>query len=312
MSRVLVSGSLAYDRIMNFAGLFREHFLADKLHNINVSFAVDTFSENFGGTAGNIAYNLALLGEPSTIIAHGGSDFERYANRLRSLQIDPASIHIDAEKPTSSAFIMTDQADNQIAAFSLGAGGNTYSPLPETKGFTCAIIGAGSAPDMQALPKHYRATGVQYFYDPGQQLPVLSGDDLRDGISGAAALYGNDYEINLIMQKTGWSETEIVEHAQMLVVTLGEKGSRIITTEKEVTVPAVSVANVVDPTGAGDAYRAGFIRGFLAGLSPDVCAKVASTVAAYAVETYGTQNHTFTEAHVKERYQKAYGENLAL
>lgn len=311
MSRILVSGSIAYDRIMDFPGLFKEHFIAEKLHNINVSFSVEAFTENFGGTAGNIAYNLALLKEEPRIIATAGSDFERYAKHLRSVKIDPTSIKIDPKGSTSSAFIITDQANNQIAAFSMGSGAKLYAPLPSTDGTRCAIIGAGCAPDMTDLPGYYRSQGLDYFYDPGQQIPTLSADQLRDGITGAAALFANDYELSLIMQKTRWDETTIFDKAAALIVTLGENGSRILTKKGESMVKAVPVTKVVDPTGAGDAYRAGFIAGFLRGQSLDRAAQLGSAVAAYAVEKYGTQNHKFTIAELVVRYEGSYGELLS-
>ncbi len=297
---------------MDFPGLFKEHFVADKLHNINVSFAVQGFTENFGGTAGNIGYNLALLRESPHIIATAGSDFERYAGHLRSLKIDPISIKIDTQGSTSSAFIMTDRANNQISAFSMASGGTPYIPLPPTEEARCAIIGAGCVEDMARLPEYYREQGIEYFYDPGQQIPALSADQLRDGMTGCKGLFVNDYELSLILAKTGWDEATIVGKAAALIVTLGEKGSRIVTRGGEEIVKAVTVAQVVDPTGAGDAYRAGFIAGTLRGYAMRGATQLASAVAAYAVEHYGTQNHTFTIPELGQRYQTAYGETLTL
>ncbi len=311
MSKILVSGSIAYDRIMDFPGLFKEHFLADKLHNINVSFSVEDFSENFGGTAGNIAYSLALFRESPHIISTAGSDFERYAGHLRGVKIDPTSIKIDPTGSTSSAFIITDRGNNQIAAFSMAAGAQPYVPLPNTEESRCAIIGAGCVQDMQELPAYYRAQGIPYFYDPGQQMPVLSADNLRDGITGSRGIFANDYELNLLVQKTGWDEKKILEKSAALMVTMGDKGSRVVTKEGEYTVQAVP-AKLVDPTGAGDAYRAGFIAAFLREQSLKVAAQLGSAVAAYAVEKYGTQNHKFTIPELKERYAASYGETLSL
>ncbi len=312
MSRILVSGSIAYDRIMDFPGLFREHFIADKLHNINVSFGVESFTENFGGTAGNIGYNLALLGEAPYIIATAGADFERYAEHLRSVKVDPTSIKIDLEGSTSSAFIITDRANNQISAFSMASGGKPYVPFPGTDNTRCAIIGAGCIEDMAELPKYYRAQGIDYFYDPGQQIPTLSAEQLRDGITGAAGLFTNDYELSLVMTKTQWDEATILEKTRVLIVTLGERGSRVATKGAEHIVKALPVESVVDPTGAGDAYRAGFIVGFIRGWALQSAAQLGSAVAAYAVEKYGTQNHRFTVAELQARYLAAYGETLSL
>lgn len=303
---------MAYDRIMDFPGLFKDHFLQDKLHNINVSFGVEGVKQNFGGCAGNIAYNLSLFGHEPIIIATAGSDFSTYKAYLEKLGISTNSIHVDPSDFTSSAYILTDKADNQIAAFSFGAGKKKYEPLPDAEGVACAIIGAGVADDMRALPKHYREKGLKYFYDPAQGIPILSADDLRDGIEGAAGLFGNDYELGLIVEKTGWDERTIVEKAGMMVITYGEKGSRVLTKEGETKVNASPIKEAVDPTGAGDAYRAGFITGHIASQSPKVCAQLGSVVAAYVVEKYGTQSHTFTLEEFKKRYQEAYGETCPL
>lgn len=312
MSHILVSGSIAFDRIMDFPGYFKDHFLPEKLHSLSISFQVGDVSENFGGTAGNIAYNLSLLGLESKMIGTAGSDFERYRNHLKSHRIDTASIRIEEKGLTSSAYVMTDKQDNQIAAFSMGAGGTPYQPLPSIEGATCSIIGAGCIQDMKALPGHYRDASLQYMYDPGQAIPALSADDLRDGITGATVVFCNDYEFGLIAVKTGWDEPQFLEKAKALVITYGEKGSRIVTKEGEHKVPAVAVTEAVDPTGAGDAYRAGFIAGFLKGRTLEQSAKIASTVAAYAVEKYGTQNHSFTVDELAKRYESVYAEKMPL
>jgi adenosine kinase len=312
MAQVLVSGSIAYDRIMDFPGLFKDHFLPDKLHNINVSFQVDALADNFGGCAGNIAYNLSLLGVESSILATAGSDFERYRAYLRNLLTDPNSVHIEKDGLTSSAYVMTDKADNQIAAFSMGAGKVPYTPLPATDSASCAVIAAGCPDDMRALPAYYRSEEVPFFFDPGQAMTALSAEDIKDGLNGAEAVFGNDYEFDLIMQRTGMNEHALLEKARVLIVTYGEKGSRVVTQEGEKRIGAVQVKEAVDPTGAGDAYRAGYIAAYLKTLPPETCAKFGSSVAAYAVEKYGTQNHSFTPEELQKRYEEAYGENFPL
>lgn len=311
MSKILISGSLAYDRIMDFPGHFRDHFLAHKLHTINVSFAVDGVEENFGGTAGNIAYNLMLLGHDAYIVSTAGSDFGSYRNYLSTLGIATEQIHVDARELTSSAYIITDKADNQIAAFSFGAGKTAYGQLPEVDA-SCAIIGAGNLDDMRALPPHYKARGIPYFYDPAQEIPILSAYDLQSGIEGSAGLFGNDYEIDLIMQKTGWNEKELCARTPLVVATLGKSGSRIMSKNGTERVKVVKVTNIIDPTGAGDAFRAGFIAGHLLEQPHRVCAQLGSVVAAYAVERHGTQNHQFTLPELRQRYQETYGENCPL
>jgi adenosine kinase len=311
MSHIYVSGSLAYDHIMDFPGLFKDHFIAEKLHNINVSFVVPDHAEHFGGTAGNIAYSLALLGEKPTIISTAGNDFDRYKKMLEAAGVDTNSIHIDASQPTSFAYIMTDKADNQIAAFHPGAGGTPYGDVvPEPD--SIAIIAPGCLHDVRALPDVYRGNGTRFLFDPGQIILALTADDLRNGMSDASAVFANDYEFSVIKTQTGWSEADVIKVAQVLVITLGAQGSRVITKDGEMLVKAVAAPQLKDPTGAGDAYRAGYIKGMRLGWTPTKCAQLGSTVAAYAVENVGTQSHAFSLIELQERYQGTYGESLAL
>lgn len=312
MSRVLVSGSFAYDRIMDFPGLFENHFVPEKLHSLSVSFQVDTFKENFGGCAGNIAYTLALLGEEPVILATAGSDFPKYEAYLKTNTIDPSSIHVNSGDVCASAYIMTDQGDNQIAAYYPGAGGMPYGMPVPTDGVALAVVAAGCVEDMKALPSLYRQRGVKYVYDPGQQTTVLSGVELIEAIAGAEILFANDYELGVIVFKTGLSEGQLLERVPTIVATLGNKGARILTKEGEIAVKAVPVERLVDPTGAGDSHRAGFVKGLLAGLPVKESVQLASAVAVYAVEAYGTQNHHFTIPELKARYEKAYSSPFPL
>ena len=311
MSRVLVSGSIAYDRIMDYAGNFTDSFVPDKLHTLSVSFQVEGIKENFGGCAGNLAYNLKLLGEEPEMVATAGSDFARYVEYFQKLGISTSSVHIDPSDLTSVAHIVTDRANNQIAAFAMAAGGKPYGALPDTD-FACAILGAGCVADTVALGAHAKKKGIQYYFDPGQALPAFTADDLKNVISGAAGLFCNDYELGLIEEKTGWDEAELLSQTPLLVVTLGAKGSRISTKAGVVQVAAVSIKKLIDPTGAGDAHRAGFVKGILAGLSLKECGQLASTVAGYAVEQEGTQNHRFTLRELGQHYEAEYGKKLSL
>lgn len=311
MSQIYISGSLAYDHIMNMPGLFKDYFLADKLHNINVSFFVPDHAEHFGGTGGNIAYSLAHLDEKPSIIATAGNDFDRYKQHLTGAGIDAASIHIDAGKPTAFAYIVTDTSDNQIAAFHPGANGTSYGEW-KPEGGSIAIIAPGCLDDMRAFPTLYRASGVRFCFDPGQVIPSLSGDELRDGMTDAEAVFCNDYEFSLIQKATGWDEAEVVKHAKTLIITLGGEGSRVISTNGETQVQAAKVNEAKDPTGAGDAYRAGYLKGVQLGWAPEKCAQLGSIVAAYCVEKAGTQGHSFTKEELVARYQGAYGETITL
>lgn len=311
MSTILVAGSIAYDRIMDYAGNFTDSFMADKLHTLSVSFQVERIKENFGGCAGNIAYNLNLLGESPDIIATAGSDFGRYAEYLAQTGISTGSIHINSADLTSVAHIVTDRANNQIAAFAMAAGATIYGALPDTT-FTCGILGAGCVADTIAIAAHAKAKGIKYYFDPGQAMPAFEANNLKEIISGAAGLFCNDYELSLITEKTGWNETALLEQTPLLVVTLGAKGSRIMTKEGVTEISAIPIEKLIDPTGAGDAHRAGFVKGILAGLSLKECGQLGSVVAGYAVEQQGTQNHHFTLEKLSERYEAAYGEKLSL
>lgn len=312
MSRVIVSGSIAYDLIMDFPGFFRDSILPDKLHSLSISFMVDRLSEEFGGTAGNISYNLAMLGVQSDIISTAGNDFSRYKNHMLESGVDPTTIAIKSDALTASAHIITDRADNQIAAFHPGASAFAFDTPINLEGRACAIIAPGCVADMTSLPTFYRERNFKFYYDPAQQIPALSGEQLQDGITGAQALFGTDYEITLIMDKTGWNEAAILQRTPMIVSTRGAQGSEIVTREDRIQVPAAKVANVSDPTGAGDAYRAGFVKGILAGVSLAECAALASTVAAYTVEMYGTQTHKFTIPDLAKRYEESYGSKLPI
>jgi adenosine kinase len=312
MSKIIVSGSLAYDRIMDYPGLFAEHVVPEKANSINLSFMVDKLSVEFGGTAGNIAYNLALLGEHPEIVASAGQDFAAYKSHLLLAGVDPETIRFLEGVMTSSAFVFTDKDDNQIAAFYPGAGGAAYDAAVNTEDRALAIISPGCLDDMIALSRQYKRTGFKYLFDPGQQTTSLSADNLRECISGAQVVFGNDYEIGLITQKTGWTEETMLEHTPTLVVTHGSRGSRVRTRTTDVQVGVAQPEAVVDPTGAGDSYRAGFIKGLVAGFTLEACARLGSAVASYVVERHGTQNHSFTMDELKARYKKAFGEDLKL
>lgn len=312
MKPVLVCGSVAYDRIMDFDGNFSDHFMKDKLHSINVSFFVSPPKEEFGGTGGNIAYSLSLLGAPSAVMATAGNDFARYDAWMQQHEIERTHLLRNESLPTASGYIMTDKADNQISAFSGSAAMSAHTGTPMYTNYALAIVSPTNKDDMVRVTHDAKQAGLPVLFDPGQQIPVLSAQELRDAITGAYGVIVNDYELALVSEKTGWSEQDIVSRTSFLIVTLGAEGSRLLTQKEEERIQSVATTDVLDPTGAGDAFRAGLIRGILAGMPLTQAAKLGSAVAVYAVECYGTQNHHFTLPELRERYEATYQEQLSL
>ncbi len=308
--RILISGSLAYDRILNFEGKFVDHLLPDKLHALSVSFFAPEMQESLGGTAGNIAYSLALLGEMPVIVANAGSDFADYGAWLKKNAITTEGVHVAEDKKTAVATILTDTSNNQLAAFYPGPMADPYGgTIPDGE---FGIVSAGNPDDMRKMPTLFRERRVPYMFDPAQGIPVLSADDLRNGITGAEIVISNDYELALIKEKTGWGEKDIVERANVLITTFGEKGSRIQTKDEMLEVGAAFPKNAGDPTGAGDAYRAGFVAAYVKNLPLKTCGQLGSLVACYTVERHGTQTHAFTFEELEERYKVNFNETLPL
>lgn len=311
---ILVSGSLAYDRIMDFPGRFRDHILPEKIHVLSVSFLVKTLRENYGGTAGNIAYNLALLGFKPKVIATAGRDFTRYQAWLESKNTDLTRVRIIENEPTASAYIFTDQDNNQISGFHPGAMSQANpidgDSLPGANQSVIGIISAGNVADMDYYAMEYQRLDIPYIFDPAQQIPALSAEQLRQGIKGARVFIGNDYEVDLVLKKTGWSKSDVFTHSEMIITTLGKKGSLIETESRRIDIPAVKPSIVKDPTGAGDAYRAGLIKGLVEQRSLEEIGQLASLSAVYPVEQYGTQNHSYTLNEFNIRYHKSFNRKL--
>jgi len=300
---IIVSGSLAYDRIMDFPGHFSEHILPDKIHMLNVSFTVDGMKEKFGGTAGNIAYGLRLLGEDPVIAATIGHDHQRYFEWLERNRISTDTIKVIEFDFTACAYITTDQADNQITGFNPGS-----MKYPSAFRFelldpqvTMMIIAPGNLDDMKAYSQNCRSKGIPFIFDPGQSLPMWDGRELAECIAGSRILISNDYELELVMKLTGLDKGELLKRTGAIVTTLGESGSRINLADREVNVPVVTPDEVVDPTGAGDAYRAGLIKGLVDGKDLYQSALMGSVAASFAVESYGTQEHYFDIGLFQER-----------
>lgn len=313
--KVAVTGSLAFDLIMDFPGNFKDHILPDKLHVINISFLVGELKRQRGGCAANIAYTLALLGQHARIVAAAGRDFADYDMWLRSHGVDTAGIRVFEDHPTASCHITTDRADNQITGFHPGAMAQAHQiSLSESvdQQFAYAIV---SPDDPGAMIRHCqeaRAQGLRFIFDPSFQVTAMDGERLMEGARGAFALVLNDYEFAVFLDKTGRTqETLLANDVEMVIVTYGERGSEIYTRQGEtVKVPAAKPTAVVDPTGAGDAYRGGFIAGLLQGLPLDVCGRMGSVASAYAIEQLGTQNHTYTLEEFEQRYAENFGNRL--
>lgn len=311
MKKILITGSIAYDRIMNFPGYFKDNILPDQIHNLNISFFVDKFRESFGGTGGNIAYNLNLLKVNFLTWANVGNDFENYKQWFLKNNIDLSKIKIFKEQKTASAYIITDQADNQIAGFFPGAMMESISlkPIP-LKNIGLAIVSPQNPIDMVELPLLFKENKIPYIFDPGQQVTSLNNEQLKQSISGSKVLVGNDYEIKLIQKKTKWSLDEIKKQTEILIITLGEKGSKIYHKGKEYIIPIAEPNNTSDPTGAGDAYRAGLIKGLTEKWPMEKIGKFAGLISVYTVEKYGTQTHEFTWSELVKRYRQNFKEKL--
>jgi adenosine kinase len=300
---ILVSGSLAYDRIMDFQGHFSDHILPEKIHVLNVSFTVNSLTEKFGGTAGNIAYGLSLLGEKPLILATIGRDYHRYFDWLTKNHISHDGIRIIEEELTAGAYITTDQSDNQITGFNPGAmkfaSSFDFSEI-SSKG-SVAIVAPGNLEDMMNYSAIYKSKGIDYIFDPGQSVPMLNSPDLIKCIDGSKIMISNDYELELIISKTGLDKKKLLQRTNTIITTLGEFGSCVCTPDYEINIPAIKPKKVVDPTGAGDAYRAGLIKGLVQNLSVKQGAEMGSVCASFAIECYGTQEYYFSIMDFEKR-----------
>jgi adenosine kinase len=307
---IYISGSLAYDRIMDFPGRFSDHILPDKIHILNVCFTVNGMVEKFGGTAGNIAYSLSLLNERPIILATIGKDYERYFDWLKRNDIPLEGIKIISEEFTAGAYITTDRADNQITGFNPGAmkyeSGFTFSSSDPHS--SLCLIAPGNLRDMLHYADICKSKGIQYICDPGQSLTGWEDKTLSQWIDGSMMLISNDYELEMIKKMTGVDKKGLLRLTKAVVTTLGEKGSLVSTPEDDMRVPPAELHGVVDPTGAGDAFRAGFLKGLVLDKDLVTAAKMGSTAASYAIEQYGTQEHHFSYEDFTERFRANFGE----
>jgi len=299
---IIVTGSLAYDRIMDFPGKFSDHILPEKIHVLNVCFQVSGMKEKFGGTAGNIAYALTLMGEKPLIYATIGHDYEKYFKWLAKNGISTEGIRIIEEEFTAGAYITTDQADNQITGFNPGA--MKFPSLLDVSKLdrqTIVIVSPGNFEDMVNYPHQCKEKGIDYIFDPGQSLPMWDAKDLMASIDGCRILIVNDYELDLITSKTGLAKKDLLGMAGTIITTLGEHGSQISTASGETKIPVVKASKVEDPTGAGDSYRGGLISGLVCGKDILQSSRMGSVCASFAVECYGTQDYSFTIEEFNKR-----------
>ncbi len=312
---ILVTGSLAFDQIMDFPGKFSDHILPDKIHVLNVSFLVKEMRKGFGGTAGNIAYNLSLLGLKTCIMAVAGEDFGAYRDFLEKNEVDTSHVKVVPHLYTSTAFGITDLQDNQIWGFYAGADDLSENlSIFNVKGkIDFGVVAPQNPTAMINFVKEYKKAKIPFLFDPGMQLPWFSAEDLRQAFSTADIIIGNDYEIGVMEKKTGIADLgSLSEKGKIIITTLGEKGSVIVAAGKKIFIEAAEVSSASDPTGAGDAYRAGFLAGYMRGFSLEVCGRIGSVAAAYTVEKYGTTTHFFTRDEFIQRYERNYNQKIEL
>lgn len=308
---VAVTGSMAFDYIMSFPDQFSRHILPDQIQKLSVSFLVDSMRRERGGTAGNIAYNLALLDQPALLMATVGQDAPEYIAGLRARGVDTSGVLQLANEFTASFFVSTDQTNNQIALFYTGAmakAGQISFADQSYGAIKVAIISPNDPGAMIKYVKECRELNIPYIYDPSQQIPRLSAAELIEGIERAAVLMVNDYEYEMIKAKTGLSDADIRQKVETVIVTQGEEGSLIWANGQEYKIPPARPNRIADPTGVGDAYRAGIISGMMRSYPWDVTGRLGSVVAVYVLEQHGTQRHTYNRRQVAERYRQTYGD----
>jgi adenosine kinase len=303
---IVCTGSIAYDYLMSFPGYFKDHILPDKLDSISLSFLVDTMVKQRGGTAPNIAYNLALLGERPILMGTVGEDFEDYRAALEKAGVDTTYVKVIQGKYTASFFANTDLSNAQIASFYTGAMADakdlSINDLPK-KNVELVVISPNDPTAMSKYPRECRDLGIPYLYDPGQQVVRMDPVEIKAGIQGAQSVFVNEYEFELVQKHTGLKADEIINSVDYVVVTCGECGSDIYVKDLHFHIPIVKPDHIADPTGVGDAFRGGFLRGRKLGLDWQTCGKIGSLAATYCIENHGPQNHTFSIQDFVQRYR---------
>jgi adenosine kinase len=306
--RIVVTGSVAFDYLMSFPGTFTEHLLPEHLDRLSLSFLVDSMDKRRGGCAPNIAYTLALLGERPLLMATAGEDFGEYRSWLEAAGVDTTYVEQVTGKFTASFFCSTDRKNNQIASFYTGAMADA-GQLSFRSVTDCglAIISPNDPRAMIQYADECRTLGIRHIFDPGQQCARMSGDELKEGAIGASIIVCNDYEFEIVKQKTGLDEGQFLRRSEALVVTRGEHGSSVLTGAGRVDVPPVPPRRMVDPTGVGDGFRGGFMKGLALGLPYEACARMGSVAATYVIEHLGGQSHAYTWDEFQSRYEEHFG-----
>jgi len=305
---IIVTGSIAYDYLMSFPGSFTEHLLPDHLQRVSLSFLVDTLDKRRGGCAPNIAYTLALLGERPRLMGTVGQDFDDYRRWLDEMGVDTSLVKQIDGKFTASFFCNTDSSGNQIASFYTGAMAHAGElSFRDAGACELAIISPNDPGAMVRYAGECRELGVPYIYDPSQQVARMGGDDLKQGVVGAHMVICNDYEFEIIREKTGMDAAAMLQHAEAVIITRGERGASIVLRDRTIEVSAVAAENIVDPTGVGDAFRGGFMKGLAVGAGYEVCGQLGSVAATYALEHMGGSSHVYTWSEFTARYEQHFG-----
>jgi adenosine kinase len=311
MSKALICGSLAYDTIMVFEDQFVNHILPNQIHKLNVSFFVPNMRREFGGVAGNIAYNLKLMGGDPVPMGTVGQDFSPYSQHLQNLDIIQDGVIVKEQMFTPQAFITTDQDNNQITAFHPGAMSLSHECLvADHADISIGIVGPDGRDGMIQHAQGFNDSNIPFIFDPGQAMPLFDGDDLKKFIEQATWMAVNDYEYELVYERTGWDAKEIATHLKALIVTRGEKGSEIYTDGTVYHIPVVEAKQIIDPTGCGDAYRAGLLYGLMNDLDMQTTGRIASLLGSIKIASAGTQNHKFTFAEFSDIFKQEFGYNF--
>lgn len=309
---VIVTGTIAYDYIMNFPGRFGDHILAEKIHQINLSFIVDKFERRRGGTAGNVSYTMALLSSPHILFSVAGKDFSEYKKTFRKLNVNLENVMIDKNNYTSTGFSMNDKTNNQIWGYFYGASEKIKNLNLQKVASKKDLLLVGPSGDRGSMSFVRQAIklGIPYMFDPGFILTQINDLDLELGVKHAKYLIGNDYELNIIKQRVkNWKK---IFTTKIVITTLGEKGALIETSKKTYKIPIAIPQVIADPTGAGDAWRGGFLTGLQKGFDLQVCGQMGSVASAYAVENYGSQEHKYTKKEFETRYRQNFGSLIKL